>query len=138
MDIIYTRDLDRLGPAYDPVNVQILEKGPAVLTLDLNPGETPKINGASLIAGAERAKDQSMAATIKNFSYATTGLAFQIQNNTAHKLISGFPEGRRMFVNIKAYINGVLYTRPILMITRRDIQGLVNSANSPVSQGEIY
>ena len=26
-----------------------------------------------------------------------------VQNNTGHKLISGFPEGRRMFVNIKYY-----------------------------------
>ena len=34
---------------------------------------------------------------------ATGALSFRVQNNTGHRLISGFPEGRRMFVNIKAY-----------------------------------
>jgi hypothetical protein len=67
--------------------------------------------GRQRLAGAERAKQQLLlAATIKNLSYdpATGGLSFRIQNNTGHKLISGFPEGRRMFVNIKAYAGGSL------------------------------
>jgi len=98
--------LDPNGPVYDPVNVAILDKGPGVLTLDLSAGQTPKVNGAALKAGSDRAKQQLMlAATIKNLTYdASTGnLSFRIQNNAGHKLISGFPEGRRMFINIKAY-----------------------------------
>jgi hypothetical protein len=58
------------------------------------------------MAGVDRARQQLLlAATIKNLSYdsATGALSFEVQNNTAHKLISGFPEGRRMFVNIRAY-----------------------------------
>jgi hypothetical protein len=103
--------LDPAGPVYDLVNEQLLDKGPAILTLDLNAGETPKLNGPALLAGSERAKDQlGIAATIKNLNYDPNSgnLSFRIQNNTAHKLISGFPEGRRMFVNIKAYVDRCL------------------------------
>ena len=98
--------LDTSVPEYDPCNVQILDQGPLALTLDLGLGETPVNNGSRLIEGSNRAKEQlSVAATIKNLTYDPNSghLSFQIQNNTAHKLISGFPEGRRMFVNIEAY-----------------------------------
>jgi hypothetical protein len=93
------------NPNIDPVNYDLLvnqTNGP--LTLDLSQGEG--LNYEALMAGVDRAKQQLLlAATIKNVTYSkTTGeLSFQVQNNTAHKLISGFPEGRRMFVNIKAY-----------------------------------
>jgi hypothetical protein len=101
--------LDPNGGVYDAVNAQLLEQGPSVLTLDLTAGETPETNGAALLAGSSRAGQQLReAATIKNLSYSAGNLSFRIQNNTAHKLISGFPEGRRMFVNIKAYSGGNL------------------------------
>jgi len=135
--------LDPTHPAYDPCNVQILEKGPAVLTLDLDLGESPKADGTALIAGSERAKDQlRAAATIKNFNYEpTTGqLSFRIQNNTAHKLISGFPEGRRMFVNIKAFINSCLsYEANPYDYTVGTLRGLPNANNSPnLAPTEVY
>jgi hypothetical protein len=98
--------LDPNGPVYDPVNVQLLNQGPSVLTLDLTAGQSPTQNGAALKAASDRALTQlGMAATLKNAKYnALTGaLRFRIQNNTGHKLISGFPEGRRVFVNVKAY-----------------------------------
>lgn len=98
--------LDPLGPVYDPVNLQLLDKGPAVLTLDLSAGESPKLNGAALKAGADRAQQQLLlAATFRNVTYdpGSGNLSFRIQNNTGHKLITGYPEGRRMFVNIRAY-----------------------------------
>jgi hypothetical protein len=101
--------LDPAGPVYDPVNVQILDRPATEITLDLNAGQSPKVNGALVKAGSDRAKDQlRLAATIKNFSYdpPTGALSFRLQNNTAHKLISGFPEGRRMFVSIEAWRNG--------------------------------
>jgi hypothetical protein len=97
------------SPNHDPFNETELNKGPAVLTLDLTQGEG--IDPAALLAGVDRAKQQLLlAATVKILSYdATSGaLTFQVQNNTAHKLISGFPEGRRMFVNVKAYAGGSL------------------------------
>ncbi|MFN2118829.1 MAG: multiheme c-type cytochrome, partial [Anaerolineales bacterium] len=97
---------------YDSVNEDLLVNqinGP--LTLDINQGAG--IDPERLLAGVERAKQQlHLAATIKDLVYDPTNgkLTFEIQNNTGHKLISGFPEGRRMFVNIKVtYTNGTVY-----------------------------
>jgi hypothetical protein len=92
------------SPNYDQFNADQLNQGPATLTMDLTQGEG--IDPVALLAGADRARQQLLlAATIKNVTYdpGTGALSFQVQNNTAHKLISGFPEGRRMFVNVKAY-----------------------------------
>jgi hypothetical protein len=98
--------VDPTGPVYDARNAQLLDQGPAVLTLDLNAGESPKLRGAALKDASDRAVAQlEMAATLKNLSYnSLTGeLRLRLQNNTGHKLISGFPEGRRMFLNVRAY-----------------------------------
>jgi hypothetical protein len=97
------------SPNYDATNDALLNQGPAVLTLDLTQGEG--IDPVALLAGVDRAKQQLLlAATIKVLAYdsATGSLYFRVQNNSAHKLISGFPEGRRMFVNIKAFAGGSL------------------------------
>jgi len=99
------------SPNYDPtgINDQLLNQGPAVLTLDLTQGEG--IDPVALLAGVDRAKEQLLlAASIQNLTYDPSNghLSFQVQNQTGHKLISGFPEGRRMFVNIKAYLGGNL------------------------------
>jgi hypothetical protein len=97
------------SPNYDAFNDQQLNQGAALLTLDLAQGEG--IDPSALLAGADRAKQQLLlATTIKGLTYeaATGTLTFQVQNNTPHKLISGFPEGRRMFVNVKAYSGGSL------------------------------
>ena len=98
--------LDPNGPVYDPLNLQLLDRGPAVLTLDLDAGQSPKLNGAALKAGSDRAKQQLLlAATLRNVTYdaGSGNLQFQILNNSGHKLPTGYPEGRRMFVNIKAF-----------------------------------
>lgn len=135
--------LDVNGPVYDPENVRILDKGPALLTLDLNLGETPKLNGAALKAGSDRAKQQLLlAATIKNLNYdaGAGALSFTIQNNSAHKLISGFPEGRRMFVNIKAYLSGsLIYEANPYDYSIGTLKGLPHSHSSPpLGPDEVY
>jgi hypothetical protein len=97
------------SPNYDATNDGLLNQGPAALTLDLAQGEG--IDPVALLAGVDRSKQQLLlAATIKSVIYdsATGALSFQVQNNAAHKLISGFPEGRRMFINVKAYADGSL------------------------------
>jgi hypothetical protein len=101
------------SPVYDAENFRLLNQGPGVLTLDLNQGMG--VDPYALLAGVERAKEQlELAASISDLSYnADTGaLSFKVQNQTGHKLISGFPEGRRMFVNIKAY-NGLTLVKEI-------------------------
>ncbi len=92
------------SPNYDATNDALLNQGPAVLTLDLTQGLG--LDPEALLAGAERARRQlELAGAIERVSYdrSTGALSFRIQNQTGHKLISGFPEGRRMFVNIRAY-----------------------------------
>jgi hypothetical protein len=120
---------------YDQVNDQLLNQGPAVLTLDLAQGEG--IDPAALLAGVDRAKQQLLlAATIKNLTYdpATGALSFQVQNNSAHKLISGFPEGRRMFINIKAYASGNL----IYEVNPYDVPaGTLRGLNYPYDSGGL-
>jgi hypothetical protein len=89
---------------YDAVNASLLNQGANMLTLDMAQGEG--IDPDALLAGVDRALHQLyLAASIQNLEYDTASgsLTFRIQNQTGHKLISGFPEGRRMFVNIRAY-----------------------------------
>lgn len=143
--------LDPNGPVYDAVNVQILDKGPAILTLDLDAGNSPKVNGAALQAGSDRAREQLLlAGTIKNlggtpytvdYTPASGALAFRVQNNTGHKLISGFPEGRRMFVNIKAYDGPgtLLYEVNPYDYSVGTLKGLPKSSSSPpLGANEAY
>jgi hypothetical protein len=60
--------------------------------------------GANLDRGAKRAEDQlKMAAVLSEVSNTSSALTIRVLNNTGHKLISGFPEGRRMFMNVKFY-----------------------------------
>jgi len=135
--------LDANGPVYDPVNLQILDKGPAVLTLDLGAGQTPVNNGQALKDGSDRALQQlRLAATIKDLAYdaASGAISFKVQNNTGHRLISGFPEGRRMFVNIKLYAGGsVIQEVNPYSTTVGTMKGLPNSASSPaLGVNEVY
>jgi len=61
---------------------------------------------AALDAGVTRAKKQlSEAASLSVFEEGGVAKA-KIVNLTGHKLISGYPEGRRMWLNIKWYDDG--------------------------------
>jgi len=94
---------------FDEENRRLLGRGAQVLTLDFDQGLA--LNPQSLLATADRAMKQlHVAADLRDSDYdRETGLlTFKIQNQTGHKLITGFPEGRRMYVNIKAYDSGDL------------------------------
>jgi len=129
------------SPNYDATNSALLNKGPAALTLDLTQGEG--IDPVALLAGVDRAKQQlRLAATIKNLTYnsGTGALSFRVQNNSGHKLISGFPEGRRMFVNIKAYDSGggLTYEVNPYDATAGTLKGLSTSSISPLGPDEVH
>jgi hypothetical protein len=129
------------SPNYDATNAQLLNQGPATLTLDLGQGQG--INPEALLAGSDRAKQQLLlAASISNLSYnpSNGSLSFRVQNQTGHKLISGFPEGRRMFVNVKAFTGGNLISEVNPYdYTVGTLKGLPNSASSPVlGPNEVY
>jgi hypothetical protein len=100
---------DPTSPNYDATNEGLLKQGRATLGVDFGLGQG--IDGPALLAGSDRAKQQlEIAAAIENVSYdASNGtLSFRVQNQTGHKLISGFPEGRRMFLNIRVYRGGAV------------------------------
>jgi len=132
------------SPNYDPINYNLLNRGPNILTLDLTQGEG--IDPVALLAGVDRAKQQlQLAASISNLSYSGGDgvISFRIQNQTGHKLISGFPEGRRMFVNIKAYDseNNLIHTVNPYDYTVGTLKGLdpSYSPNSPpLGPNEVY
>lgn len=95
------------SPNHDPENEAILGQGSAVLTLDLSQGLAPDPVG--LLAAAERARiNLQRAASIEDIHYEPehSELSFHIRNHTGHKLLSGFPEGRRMWVNVKVFSEG--------------------------------
>ncbi len=141
-------------PIFDQINFDIMTQGPATLTLDMTQGISPHLdsNGDALLEASERAKKQLVrAGTIKNLVYNDQdgSLTFQVQNNTGHKLLSGYPEGRRMFVNIKAYQNGNLIQEinPYDMAAGTFVGGLdywnydgqqVVPDPSPLGQNQVY
>jgi hypothetical protein len=64
-------------------------------------GGMSSVQVAAMLDGALRAKEQlELAATL---SISGNGNSVRIVNHTGHKLISGYPEGRRMWLNIKWY-----------------------------------
>ena len=54
---------------------------------------------SALVAGKDRARQQLDLAA----SLSVNGSTLKVTNLTGHKLISGYPEGRRMWLNIKWY-----------------------------------
>jgi hypothetical protein len=94
---------------YDATNASLMRQGAAVLTLDLAQGEA--LDAGALLAASNRGlTNLTQAATIAGLSYdaGTGALSFRVENNTGHKLISGFPEGRRMFVNVRVWQGSTL------------------------------
>ncbi len=87
---------------YDPYNY-------AILSGAKYPGAKIDVAGLAgfgdeLDRGVKRATDQlKMAATLSEVANTENALTLRVRNNTGHKLISGFPEGRRMFLNIRFY-----------------------------------
>ncbi|UQA59192.1 MYXO-CTERM sorting domain-containing protein [Polyangium aurulentum] len=97
------------SPNHDPVNEMLLRQGPSKLTLDFDQGT--KLDPIALLAGSNRAQwSLRRAASIQNLDYdpASGATAFRVRNNTGHKLISGYPEGRRMFLNVRLFAGTTL------------------------------
>lgn len=96
--ILASLDQTASNPAKDSYNYNLLNgtRYPAATI------EVDGLQGAgpALSDGAQRAKE--------NLEHAATLIplgnsSLRILNNTGHKLISGFPEGRRMWLNIRFY-----------------------------------
>ena len=93
------------SPNYDATNEALLKQGPAALTLDFSQGTAlnPVLLLETRALSAQMLQD-SISMTTANYSLDSSEFTLRLQNHTGHKLISGYPEGRRMFLNIKAYV----------------------------------
>ncbi len=129
------------SPNYDATNAALLTQGPAALTLDFSQGEA--LDPFLLLETAALAHDMlqdAISMDAPNFSLVSNVFTLRLQNHTPHKVISGFPEGRRMFLNVKAYANDVL----IYEINPYDagagtLKGLPHAAGSPaLAPHEVY
>jgi hypothetical protein len=68
---------------------------------DFFPGEN---DAAAFTAGIARARYMLQhAARIETTPNSGSGFTVRIYNDTGHKLPSGYPEGRRIWINVKAY-----------------------------------
>ena len=94
--------------------------------------------------GALRAKEQlELAASL---SVSGNGNSVKVVNHTGHKLISGYPEGRRMWLNIKWYdSNGLLlredgeYGEIGVSVDGKNIRSLVdlNGTNTKIYEAHM-
>lgn len=129
------------SPNYDPTNETLLKQGPAALTLDFSQGIAlnPTILLETIGESGQMLQD-SISMTNANYNLGTSEFTLRLQNHTGHKLISGYPEGRRMFLNIKAYANDeLIYEINPYDYTVGTLKGLENSQSSPELGGsEAY
>ena len=101
--------IDSGSSNYDPTNEALLTQGPSVLTLDFSQGDAldPVLLLETVALSGQMLQD-SVSMTNANYNLGTGEFTLRLQNHTGHKLISGYPEGRRMFLNVKAYVNDEL------------------------------
>ncbi len=128
---------------YSATNATLLKAGPTVLTLDFSQGIA--LNPTALLAAVERARTNLLwASSINNLDYdfANGRCRFRVNNHTPHKLISGFPEGRRMFVNIQAYCGDDLIFEinpyDTEVGTLRGLTGPLNAGSPALGAHEAY
>lgn len=131
------------SPNYSPANEALLKQGPAVLTLDFSQGDLldPILLLETIDRSAQMLQD---SISMPHAAYSLTNHVFtlRLQNHTGHKLISGYPEGRRMFLNIKAFVaDKIIYEINPYDDSVGTLKGLSPgySPNSPaLSHGEEY
>jgi hypothetical protein len=93
---------DQSSSVYDPYNYDILSgvkyEGAQIDVAGIQG------YGGQLLMGSEKSKNQlKEAANLSLENETTDDITLIVKNNAGHKLISGFPEGRRMFLNIKFF-----------------------------------
>jgi hypothetical protein len=62
-----------------------------------------EVDAAQLAAAAARAESMIEKAATLDLTPETFGVTARVTNQTGHKIPSGYPEGRRMWLNVKAY-----------------------------------
>ncbi len=126
------------SPNYDATNASLLKQGAAALTLDFSQGQALDAN-ALLDSVVRATQNLQRAASIEALSYTPSSgaLSFRVRNHTGHKLISGYPEGRRVFVTVKSYVSGsVAYTINPYSASAATLKGLGTATSPPLGANE--
>jgi hypothetical protein len=131
------------SPGYDATNAALLGQGPAVLTLDLTQGLG--LDALSLLAARNRTLlTLSRAASVEALAYdPTTGAAsFRVRNHTGHKLLTGYAEGRRMFLRVELYQGQTLLQAinpyDVAAGTLRGLPKAYSPSSPPLGAGEVH
>lgn len=135
--------IEPTSPNYDATNESLLKQGPAALTLDFTQGEA--LDPFMLLETVERSGQMlqdSISMPVANYSLGSSEFTLRLQNHSGHKLISGYPEGRRMFLNIKAYANNeLIYEINPYDYTAGTLKGLdadYSPSSPPLTDWEAY
>ena len=93
---------DANGPVYDQYNYDILSgQKYSGAQIDVSGLQG---HGQALMDGAQRVDGlMEVAASLSLVNETSESVILKVQNNGGHKLLSGFPEGRRAFLNVKFY-----------------------------------
>jgi hypothetical protein len=134
---------DRTGPAFDPYNEAILS-GSRYAGAKIDAAGLQGY-GQALLDGRTRALAQlRAAASLELVSWDRARLRVRVRNHTGHKLISGFPEGRRMWLNVTffdasgAMLSEINPYEPL--VTARDAGGIeqfVSGGTLDVTRGDL-
>jgi MYXO-CTERM domain-containing protein len=131
------------SPNHDPVNEALLGQGAQKLTMTLDQG-LPLDPLALLAARNRTVASLSRAAAITGLTYdPSTGVtSFRIENHTGHKLLTGYPEGRRMFVGVKVYQGQTLLEEvnpyDASVGTLKGLPASYSPASPPLGAGEVH
>jgi hypothetical protein len=91
------------APVRDDLGLHDLTGGNTFMPLVLKAQYPEAVNAAALDSGISRATWMLQNAATMEINVTGTDLEVKIQNETGHKLPSGYPEGRRMWLNIRVY-----------------------------------
>ena len=82
-----------------------------------------EIDSAALDAGVLRARNNLQNAATLELGVSGNIATVKVTNNTGHKLPTGYPEGRRMWINLKAYnaANDLVYESGVYNYTTAEL-----------------
>jgi hypothetical protein len=94
-------------PERDDLPLHDLTGGSTWLPTVLSTMYPVDVNDPDIVAGADRARYMLEYAADLDVSQSGKQLSVIVINNTGHKLPTGYPEGRRMWLNVKFYDESV-------------------------------